>query len=50
MRVKIVGHIPHLGLSGEESSPGTGLDVEGESENVPFTIHLTGRDLGKQSP
>jgi alkaline phosphatase D len=33
---------------GEEPNPGTGLDVEGESENVPFTVHLTGRDLGKQ--
>jgi alkaline phosphatase D len=32
----------------EEPEPGTGLDVEGESENVPFTIHLTGRDLGRQ--
>lgn len=32
---------------GEEQGPGTGVDVEGESENVPFTIHLTGRDLGR---
>jgi phosphodiesterase/alkaline phosphatase D-like protein len=32
---------------GEEQAPGTGLDVEGDSENVPFTIHLTGRDLGR---
>jgi phosphodiesterase/alkaline phosphatase D-like protein len=33
---------------GEERSPGTGVDLEGERENVPFTIHLTGRDLGRQ--
>lgn len=33
---------------GEEPGPGTRLDVEGESENVPFTVHLTSRDLGRQ--
>jgi phosphodiesterase/alkaline phosphatase D-like protein len=32
---------------GEEPGPGTSFDVEGDSENVPFTIHLTGSDLGK---
>lgn len=32
---------------GEEPAPGTGLDVEGDSENVPFTVHLTSRDLGR---
>jgi phosphodiesterase/alkaline phosphatase D-like protein len=32
---------------GEEPGPGTSLDVEGESENVPFTLHLTSQDLGR---
>jgi hypothetical protein len=32
---------------GEEPEPETGLDREGDQENVPFTIHLTGRDLGR---
>jgi phosphodiesterase/alkaline phosphatase D-like protein len=33
---------------GEEPAPETGLDLEGESENVPFTIHLTSQDLGRR--
>ncbi|HKU37817.1 MAG TPA: alkaline phosphatase D family protein [Polyangiales bacterium] len=31
---------------GAEPEPGTSLDPEGSAENVPFTIHLTARDLG----
>jgi alkaline phosphatase D len=31
---------------GEEPEPGTALDVEGEAENVPFTVHLSAHDLG----
>jgi phosphodiesterase/alkaline phosphatase D-like protein len=33
---------------GEEPEPETGLDREGDQENVPFTIHLTERDLGRR--
>jgi hypothetical protein len=31
---------------GEEPAPTTGLDVEGEQDNVPFTVKITDADLG----
>jgi alkaline phosphatase D len=31
---------------GREPAPGTGLDVEGAEENVPFTVQLTSDQLG----
>ena len=31
---------------GAEPEPKTGLDVEGAQENVPYTVHLSARDIG----
>ena len=31
---------------GEEKAPTTGLDVQGDQENVPFTIKITEEDIG----